>query len=374
MSTTTTDPARPLDKACETLLRAAIQAPSGDNTQPWRFAVDSQSRRIAVYLDETCDPSPMNSGQRMSRLAIGAALENMLRAAEGLGWTVELEGPRDGALAILRIVHGSPEQAQRSSGEKDSSQIPPAIYGRCTNRRVYDGRPLSHELAADLASTVVDQPGIRTTWIHQHERVLALADLVGKADALMLGEPFMRRAFLANVRFDAPWNAQVDHWLSLGSLELSTADRLALRVVRFIPNWMLRLGGVAGKFAAAARRLVASSAGVCIITESEGTVQSEVLAGRALQRTWLALAERGIAVQPIMSIAILESVLHRGSPELLASVGHRQAADLVAELRRLVPELGQASLAFLMRFGYAPPPTVRTARLELGAKVTEISA
>jgi hypothetical protein len=118
---------------------------------------------------------------------------------------------------------------------------------------------------------------------------------------------------------------------------------------------------------------VASSSGVCIVTENEGTVRSELLAGRAMQRAWLALAERGLAVQPIMSLAILESVLRRGSAELLAALGRQQAMGLVGELRTLAPEIGQASIAFLMRFGYAPPPTVRTGRLELVANVTVIN-
>ena len=64
-----------MDAILETLIAAGIQAPSGDNTQPWRFMVDSQARTIAAHVDETRDPSPMNSGQRMSRIAVGAAVE-----------------------------------------------------------------------------------------------------------------------------------------------------------------------------------------------------------------------------------------------------------------------------------------------------------
>ena len=92
---------------------------------------------------------------------------------------------------------------------------------------------------------------MRTLWIHQRERILALADLVGKSDALMLGEPSMRRAFLGNVRFDVPWNEEVDQGLALGSLELPAADRIALRMMQYLPDWVLRIGGAPGKFAAA---------------------------------------------------------------------------------------------------------------------------
>ncbi len=353
-----------LDAACETLLQAAIRAPSGDDRQPWRFAVDSRTRSIAIHLDESRDTSPMNSGQRMARLAIGAALENMLCAADGLGWTVKLDAPRGGALATLRI-----ENSDGTSGE-----IPPAILSRCTNRRVFDGRPLADDLVADLEHRVVAPEGLRIAWIHQRKHILSLADIIGKADALMLSEPSMRRAFLDNIRFDVPWNAEVDEGLSVASLELSAFDRIALRTMRHMPNWLLRLGGAAAKFAAAARRLVASSAGICILTETQSSVQSELQAGRALQRAWLALEERGIAVQPQMSIAILESVLHRGSAELLASLGRELANNLVREFRDLVPELGSSNLAFLMRFGYAAPPTARSGRLKLTSNVYKFTS
>jgi hypothetical protein len=350
-----------MDESCEMLLQAAIRAPSGDNVQPWRFEVNCAARRIEVYLDEASDPSPMNSGQRMSRIAVGAAIENIFRAAQGLGWTVQLEKPRDGALAAVQIV----------DSERKSGSIPAVIFDRCTNRRVYDGRPLPDELAAELARNTVDFPGFRTIWIHRSDRVQTIADLVGRSDALMLGEPFIRKAFLKNVRFDQPWDAEVEKWLPLGSLELPTMDRIALRFVGFLPNWLVHLSGAAKKFAVAGRRLVASSAGVCIITETEGSVASEVLAGRAVERTWLALNERGIAVQPLMSLAILESVLDRGSAEVIASLDREKAEKLLAELRVLVPEVGDAKLAFLMRFGYAPPPTVRTGRLDLAGKVSQ---
>jgi nitroreductase len=55
----------------DTLLARAVRAPSGTNTQPWRFVVDDEARTIALDLDPARDPSPMNAGQRMARIALG---------------------------------------------------------------------------------------------------------------------------------------------------------------------------------------------------------------------------------------------------------------------------------------------------------------
>ena len=226
----------------------------------------SRSIRVPGALQSTSttrDTSPMNSGQRMARLAICGRVG---KHALCRGWP-RLDGQigraTRGALATLRI-----ENSDGTSGE-----IPPAILSRCTNRRVFDGRPLADDLVADLEHRVVAREGLRIAWIHRAKHILSLADIIGKADALMLSEPSMRRAFLDNIRFDVPWNAEVDEGLSVASLELSAFDRIALRTMRHMPNWLLRLGGAAAKFAAAARRLVASSAGICILTETQSSVQ-----------------------------------------------------------------------------------------------------
>jgi hypothetical protein len=172
----------------------------------------------------------------------------------------------------------------------------------------------------------------------------------------------MRKAFLDNLRFDVPPNTVVEYGLSLGSLEVSGADRAALRMMTRMPDWLLRLFRAKRVFYANAFRLVNSASGLCVVTEPTGQSDTEILAGRLLQRAWLALTARGLSVQPMMSLAILESVLQRGSSALLVSLGRDDAAALVDSLRAHVPESSTANLAFIMRFGCASRPTVRTGR------------
>ncbi len=344
----------------ETLVRAAAQAPSGDNMQPWRFVVDGDARQIAIYLDESRDPSPMNAGQRMSRLAIGAALENLLRAAESLGRHPLLEKPGDSALALVRI----------DGIEATEKEVDPAIFARVTNRRMYDGRSLSAEVLEDLRRKTPHWNGIRTIWIHDRDRVESLARLIGRSQAIMLMERSMRHAFLENLRFDVAGDADVEEGLSLASLEVSAAERVALRIMPRLPQWLLKASGARRTFDVSGRKLIRSASGLCIVVGDSATAESELLAGRAAQRAWLALTESGLAAQPMMSMAILESMLQRGSPELLASLGREQTRALLHEYQAAVPEIEGADTAFLLRFGYAPPPSVITGRCAFDTNTT----
>lgn len=348
---------RPSRTELENLVHAATLAPSGDNTQPWRFAIDGEQGRIEFYLDDTRDPSPMNAGQRMARIAVGAAVENVLYLCRTRGWRAEMAPSNPDALAVVRVADGG----EAASGSEA------ILAARVTNRRLYDGRPLDAALLERLRSATPPWEGIRTHWIAERGRLSAFSSLIGAADARMFGDPAMRRAFLSKVRFDRPAGECVTEGLSLASLELTFADRVALRMMPRLPDWLLRIGGIGRVFAAKARQLVNSASGLCLIVAMDAAAATDVLVGRCMQRAWLALTAEGLAAQPMMTLPVLENVLDNGSPDRIAALGRERLLQLRQELRTLTPEIGDGRPAFLLRFGFAPPPSGRTGRLPLEA-------
>ena len=339
----------------DTLLGAASRAPSGDNTQPTRFTVDGDS--IAFDIDPSRDPSPMNAGQRMARIAVGAALENLLIAASALGFATELDATPAPHLARVRLRGEANPQAE----------IAPELLERTTNRRPYDARPLPAETLSRLAAKTPKLEDVFTHWITDGDRLKAIAATIGQGDGLMFGEPRMRRAFFENVRFDRPPGEAVDEGLSLNSLELTAADRVALRVMRRVPDPVLKLGRASAVFQGKARQLIVSSSGLVVISAGSRGETTDINVGRALQRAWLALTAAGLAAQPMMSIPVLANALDHGDDRLRSTLGETRVTTIVDTFRRLVPELGDRGPAWLMRFGNAPPPTGRTGRLPLSA-------
>jgi nitroreductase len=350
----------------ESLLDVATRAPSGDNTQPWRFDVDAEEGLIEFAVDQTRDPSPMNAGQRMARIALGAAVENLLRAAEVRGLEARLESVSTEGRARVRLARGSGSPAPITDDVK-------AILARVTNRRVYDCRPVPPEVLARLAEQTPPLDGTVTHWIVGEDRLKPLAEVIGRADAAMFGEPSMRRAFLSKVRFDLPPGATAEDGLPLASLEASRMDRFALRLMPWLPNWLLKFSGGLSVFVKKARRLVESAAGLCVVVAPDGAPATDLAVGRAMQRAWVAISEHDLAAQPMMSLPVLENVLENGSPTVVASVGRETIPALSAAFRSLLPEVGTGRPAWLMRFGYAPPPGGRTGRLPLSAVVRELS-
>jgi len=344
--------APPAETALEQLLAAAVLAPSGDNTQPWHFVVKMAEGKIAVTLDEEKDPSPMNAGQRMARIAVGAAVENILHTANSNGWTVELEDVSP-AQAVLRL------HAPFSAPGRPA----PAVVERVSNRRFYDRRPVASDVLQHLAQATAPLDGVTTHWICDRDRIVALAELVGRADALMFGEPSIRRAFLSKVRFDAPYEAEVKEGLSLASLELSLPERLGMRLMPWMPNSLLHFSGAMRALGVRAQKLVESASGLCLVVAPNQREETDVFVGRAMQRAWLTLTAQGLAVQPMMSLLVLENVAEHGTFEVHDNLRRKRASEVVKDFHSLTPERGAGRAAFLMRFGFAAPPSGRTGRL-----------
>ena len=343
----------------ENLLNSAVRAPSGDNTQPWKFVVDSSGDRISFRLDETRDPSPMNAGQRMARIAVGAAVENLVRVAACDGWGARLEPAVPPDLAVVRLTRNGP-----------GTGTDPSITARMTNRRLYDRRPVPENVVAGLANDVGELQDVKTYWIVDRDRLSKLADLIGSADALMFGEPSMRQAFLSKVRFDAPPDHAVSDGLSLGSLELSSSDRIALRLMKQTPNWVLQMAGAGRIFAGKARDLVESASGLCLVVAPNDKDGTDLDVGRTMQRAWLALSARDFSVQPMMSLMVLENSLEKHNP-VANSASYRARVTLLSQrFRELIPEIGKSRPAFLLRFGHAQAPSGRTGRLAPAAEWT----
>lgn len=348
-------------KDLETLLEAAVRAPSGDNTQPWRFVIDSDGRRVEAHLDEARDPSPMNAGLRMARIAVGAAIENLLRTASANGWDAEIQKARPPALALIALT-----ESGRAPGSVGKS-----IAARVTNRRLYEGRPIEGDVLFRLERETLSRDGVATHWIVDSARLRTLARLLGRADAAVLAEPAIRRAFLGKVRFDRPLDATVEEGLPMAALELSAFERLALSNMARTPGWMLRLFGSFRVYAAHVRKLVESASGLCLVVARDGRQETDLAVGRALQRAWLGLTAEGLAAQPMMAILVLENIADHGGTGALSPRTRREMAVLAEELRALVPEIAGGRPAFLLRFGYAPGPSGRTGRLPLSAVTVE---
>ncbi len=322
------------------VLDAARTAPSHDNAQPWRFVVDGET--VSFGVDHARDASRDGA---MARIAIGAALECAHVAAARMGATVRLESPREGSLVTLSITN------PKRLPDPDLSRT-----RRVTNRRVYDGRALDDATLLALRDAVPERDLAQTHWFGR-ERVRALGPLMEKAQEVLYLDAASRERALAAIRFDVKDREDVERGLSLGSLELTSAERSALVGLRK-PGMSGVVSAAVKTMATRARRLMESASGVCVITARGADPMADVDVGRSMQRAWMALTQRGLAAHPMTTIMALVPTSDT-EPD-----GH--LATLLTAFRQTFPNVApDAHIAFLMRFGWADPPSLRVGRLPL---------
>ena len=136
-------PAKPDDQDLHTLVRLATLAPSGHNTQPWKFRISPAA--IQIYPDLTRRVPVVDPDDRELWISLGGALENLLVAAEYYGYqtetTYQLAGTPDDhiSIALGRISPKQPRQPdlfeaipqrQSTRSEYDRQPVPTATLNR----------------------------------------------------------------------------------------------------------------------------------------------------------------------------------------------------------------------------------------------------
>jgi hypothetical protein len=115
----------------EFLLRYAVLAPSGHNTQPWTFRIADEG--VEVRPDYSRRLPVADPADRELMISIGAAITNLRVAAAHFGFESTTLYDGDGVLIALRETCKPDEQL---------CALFPAITQRHTNRADFDRRPI----------------------------------------------------------------------------------------------------------------------------------------------------------------------------------------------------------------------------------------
>jgi hypothetical protein len=116
------------------IIRYATLAPSGHNTQPWKFSIDGNS--IKIFPDFTRQLPVVDPDHRELYISIGCALENLVIAAGYAGYDSEVE----------YFPAGEPEECLLVNLKRfksaENNILFQAIPERHTNRREYNGQQI----------------------------------------------------------------------------------------------------------------------------------------------------------------------------------------------------------------------------------------
>ncbi|KAF0221869.1 MAG: hypothetical protein FD174_200 [Geobacteraceae bacterium] len=338
------------------ILEAAIQAPSGDNCQPWRFEVGDDEIRVFNLPEK--DDSLFNYRQHASLVAHGALLENLLIAASAQGYKAETALFPDKAepnhIATIRLKNDSPPD----------ESLYPFISLRCTNRKRYDGAPLTDEQRSALLE-MAESTGFGRLRLFEGMGKKALTRIIALNDRLVFENPNLHAFLFDHIRWNDREASKTRDGLDIKTLELASSDVVAFRLLK---NWpllkTLNIFGVSRIVAGNAKKLAMSASAVGMITVPGNSSEDFISGGRLMERVWLEATRLGISFQLMTGITCLMGKVMDGdfgglSQEQVGLV--KEAHDEIARLCRIKGE----TIVVMFRMGRSGPPTVRSLRVEI---------
>ncbi len=251
------------------LLNYAILAPSSHNSQPWKFNVSDD--KILLFADRSRWLSVADGDKREMHISLGAALENLILAAENFGYncTVSLFPGQEDLVATVSL-----QEAALSAANTSLFQ---AIPLRRTNRNPYETQALSQ---ADLNSLLgySSGPDVAVFLSQDPDTIEAFRKLVVQADGILYS--------------DIDYKSELGRWLGLGVMgPRGVRAKMAQLAVVFLD--------VGPEQIRKDSDLINSTPCIGFICTAENDSLSSLQAGRALERLWLAAASKGLSLQPM---------------------------------------------------------------------------
>lgn len=175
------------------LLNYAILAPSGPNTQPWKFSIKGDEVSLVADLHRSLpalDPS-----HRTLYLSHGCVLTNLLVAAEHFCFDYDARCLPDG-------ISGEPTASVRFFKKAAPRRFPDLfseITRRHTNRKSYEQRPIEPEKLQKLEDYAKGK-GFRLNILTSDEEKAKMADILARAQKMQLGNKDLRKELAAWIR------------------------------------------------------------------------------------------------------------------------------------------------------------------------------
>lgn len=342
----------------ESILDIARWAPSGDNTQPWRFNI-IDSRHFYIIIEDTSIWCFYDKDGWSSILSVGALLENISIAAsaEGMAVTFTVQSTPSEPLIIIASI--------KSSASIKPSHLLPFIKSRSTSRERYKTTALSDYEKSVLSQAVGDKFNVK--WADGRKRG-AMAWLLFNSAKIHLS---IKECYDVHVRI-IDWDCQTsndkipDHALGVSNISrksmrwiLKSWDRYRFFNRYFFSSLMPRIElGVLPALCCASHFMITSKYKLTTITD-------RLECGRALQRFWLTATALDIRLQPELAPLFFAKFSKKGDRFTDNECALKIAQKLPTALSRVFSDNEIDKWFFMGRVGFGDEPKARSGRLPL---------
>lgn len=357
-----------MDQVLENILNRSRWAPSGDNTQCWRFEVLG-ARRFRVHGFDTREHCVYDLDGHPSQISMGALIETLRIAASAHGMRVEVlretEAPESRPRFLVDLI---------ADPAVVGSPLAAVIESRSVQRKPFSRQAMRPEQRAALQACLGD--GFSVRWFEAGMR-RRFAKLLFHSAKLRLITPEAYAVHRDVIEWDACTSVDRVPDQALGASAPTVAMmRFALRSwerVRFMNRFMA--GTWLPRLELDVLPALCSAAHFAIVADqAPRTIDDYVAAGAAAQRFWLTATHLGLQLQP----EITPLVFARYARESRPFSTEPSSMPLAQQIRqRLDLELGADTAVrtvFMGRVGFGAAARARSVRKPLSALMWPVDA
>ena len=291
----------------------ASKAPSGHNTQPWKFHITDSTITVLPNLDVTLPVVDRNNRELF--ISLGCAIENLCIAASYFGYTTHII-----ECSIKAIIL---ELTKNDLTIEDS--LFHQIEKRQTNRNIYNGNKISDGILQQLQS-IPKENGIQFYFTEINTPFAnTITQYIMKGNEIQMADIAFKNELLSWMRFNKKQVEATHNGLSYLVFGNPPLPRILARPIVSLflkPNAQNKSD----------RKKIDSSSHFVVCTTKQDTIEEWINLGRTLQRFLLKVTEIGI------SYAFLNQPC--------------EVAALAFDLREKLP-VNKEHPTLIMRIGYA---------------------
>ncbi|MBU6431320.1 MAG: hypothetical protein KGJ58_03475 [Patescibacteria group bacterium] len=338
------------------ILEESVYAPSGENCQPWKFAMDGSN--INIFNIPEADVSLYNFEQKGSYVAHGALIENIVIVALKYGYKVSVK--------LFPIKEEPNLVATLTLDPTNPRELPSYQYvaKRCTNRKEHAHRKLSADQKKQLIETARES-GLGELKIIDDEESL---NVLGKALAVNEQVIFENKRLHDFFYEHIIWNEEDQG--KAGGFYIKTLEFLPhqLKGVKLFKNWLIlkilnKIGKVSRMIAKENSEKYANSGALAVVVARGNSRENFVNAGRVAEKVWLKATEFGLSIHPCTGVIYFMERINGGDIDVFSENHLEIIKSAYADIAQTFGVEGK-TIPMLFRIGYADAPSARSLRMK----------
>lgn len=265
-----------------TLIKAATQAPSGHNSQPWWFEASDHSIVISPNLDRALPA--VDSQHRELFISLGCALENLCTKATELHYQPQVSFSDEGVITV--------------DLQKSDTVIPDplatVIEKRQTNRSEYEDKNIDPVLLQSLMDRLYKEVPETKGQVKLYAFAKntppfeTLTQAVLQGNTMQMGDPAFKSELLSWIRFNKKHSESTHDGLSYAVLG-------APNLPRWVTEPIVKASLKAKTQNKTDLKKIQSSSHMVLLTTEKNDIATWIQTGRTLERFLLLLTQAGIA-------------------------------------------------------------------------------